>query len=158
MDRLTVRGMGRLHGTATSNLGIRKNNMHNLLATCIILAITTTVACASPCDGVDRSLTNKRKVALSIVIAKQLHASNVDVLQSFRSGSWSIIYVDTHEADPTFLFFAHFPPTSRYITMWSGAALINEEQEIKDWVLENVPGIPPQLAICFAWHVTKNRD
>lgn len=139
-------------------LAFGKTNMRNLLAACAVLAITTSVVCASPCDGVDRSITNKRKVALSIAIAKQLHASNVDVLQSFRSGAWSIIYVDTHETDSAFLFFSRSPLTSRYVTMWSGAASINEKQEIKDWTLKNAPGIPQQLARCFAWHVTKNRD
>jgi hypothetical protein len=112
---------------------------------------------ASPCDSVDRSLTNKRKVALAPEIARQLDASSVNVLQSFRTGDWSIIYVDSHSADDAFLFFAQDPLTHHYITLWSGAAVSNEEEEIKDWTLKNAPGIPPKLANCFAWHVTHDR-
>ena len=123
----------------------------------VVLVITSFCVCASPCDSVDRVLTNKRKAVLVPAITKQLHVSSVDILQSFKFGAWTIIYVDTHEADEVYLFYAHNPLTSRYITMWSGAAAINEEQEIKDWTLKNAPGIPPQLANCFAWHVTKGR-
>jgi hypothetical protein len=113
---------------------------------------------ASPCDGVIRSLSNERKTALAPAIAKQLNASNVDVLQSFQSGGWSIIYVDTHQADEAFLFYSHDPLTNRYITLWSGAAARYEEQDVKSWTIKNAPGIPPKLASCFAWHVTKDRD
>ncbi len=113
---------------------------------------------ASPCDGVNRSLTNGRKALLAPAIARQMGYKSVDVLQSFRSGDWSIIYVDTHESDETFLFYAHDPLTSRYVALWSGVAFINEEQSIKDGILKDAPGIPPTLAGCFAWHVTKDRD
>jgi hypothetical protein len=113
---------------------------------------------ASPCDTVERSLTDKSKAALSPEIAKQLRAQRVDVLQSFRFEGWTIIYVDSHEADEAFLFYSHDPLHSRYITMWSGAAAINEEQSIRAWTLKNARGIPPKLASCFAWHVTNDRD
>ena len=130
--------------------------MRNFLA--VVLLITTYIASASPCDDVDRTLTNERKVVLSTEIAKQLHVSNVDVLQSFRSGVWSIIYIDTHEADSAFLFFSSSPLTSRYITLWSGAPSIDEGQKIKEWTLNNAHGIPSRLAECFAWHVANNRN
>ena len=71
---------------------------------------------------------------------------------------WSIIYVDTHESDEAYVFYAHDPLRSRYVTLWSGAARMDEEQEIKVWTIKNAPGIPQKLAGCFAWHVTKNRD
>ncbi len=116
------------------------------------------VASASPCDGVDHHLSDETKTALAPALAKQLNVSVVDVLQSYRLGRWSIIYVDTHEADEAFLFFADDPLASHYVTLWSGAALRTEEKRIKRWVLKNAPGIPKRLASCFAWHVTKNRD
>jgi hypothetical protein len=116
---------------------------------------------ASPCDGVDRSLPNERKAALAPQIAKQLakqlDTAKVDVLESFQFRGWSIIYVDTHVSDETYLFYAHDPFTSRYITLWGGAAANFEETEIRNWTLKNAPGIPPKLASCFAWHVTKDR-
>jgi hypothetical protein len=113
---------------------------------------------ASPCDGVDRSLTTERRAALAPAIVKQLHVSIVDVLQSFRFGGWSIIYVATHQADEAFLFYARDPLKSHYVTLWSGGARLDEGQAIKDWVLKNAPSIPSKLADCFAWHVTKDRD
>jgi hypothetical protein len=83
---------------------------------------------------------------------------SVTVLQSFRLDDWRIIYIDTHQSDETFLFYAHDPLKSHFITEWSGAAMIDEEEEMKSWTLKNAPGIPLRLASCFAWHVTKDRD
>ena len=111
-----------------------------------------------PCNNVDRSLTDISKAALAPVIARQLRAERVDVLQSFRFGGWTILYVNSFDSDETFLFYPHDPLHTRYITMWGGAAAGNEEQSIKHWTLKNAPGIPPKLASCFAWHVTNDRD
>lgn len=123
-----------------------------------LFSMVTYGANASPCNGVDRSLSSNRKLALAPKIAKELYVASVDVLQSFRSHGWSIIYVDTHESDETFLFYPGDPMTARYVTLWGGAATIYEEGEIEKWVLKNVPKIPRKLARCFAWHVTHDRD
>ncbi len=112
----------------------------------------------SPCDKVSRALLSERKAVLAPEIAKQLNVKSVDVLQSFQLGSWQIIYVDTHESDEPFLFYSGDPLIRRYVTMWSGAACMDEEPEIRAWTLKNAPGIPRRLASCFAWHVTKSRD
>lgn len=103
-------------------------------------------------------MADERKVALLSQIAKQLNASEVDVLQSFSYGTWSIIYADTHESDEIFLFYEGDPLSKSYVVLWSGAARIDEEQEIKDWAIKNAPGIPQELAACFAWYVMKGRD
>lgn len=134
--------------------------MWNLIVSILVanLVATTSVACASPCDGVDRSLSKERSSKLAPVIAKQLHVASVDVLQSFGVGSWSVILVDTHESDEPFLLYAADPLGSQYITLWSGAATSDEEQRIMEWVIKNAPGIPLPLASCFARHVTKSRD
>ena len=126
-----------------------------LLATLILLTAT---ARAQPCSGINRQLDNERKAVLAPAIANQLQASAVDVLQLFKMGNWSIIYVDTHDADEVFLFYAADPLTSHYTTLWSGAAAKNEESKIRNWVINNAPGIPNRLAGCFAWHVTRDRD
>ena len=112
----------------------------------------------SPCDGVDRSLTNERKAALDRGVAKQLDNSSVDVQESFQIGSWSIIYVATHDSDDAYLFYSKDPLSSRPVATWGGVALRNEEREIKKWTIKNAPGIPLRLASCFAWHVTQDRD
>jgi len=157
--RRIVHGMAHLIGTGT----MAHNNKFDLVvvrsALIAAFVMATFGACAaSPCDGVDRSLTTERSVALAPEIAEQEHVPMVDVLQSFRFRGWSIIYVNTYQSDETFLFYAHDPLSSHYITEWSGGARLDEEQTIRKWVRENAPGIPSKLAGCFAWHVTKDRD
>ena len=108
----TVLGMERQHGIDTTDRIVRVKTMWNFLVSIFIATIVaiSSVACAStPCDGVNRSLSKERIVVLSPVIAKQLHVSTVDVLQSFRMDRWSIIYVETHESDEAFLFYADDP-------------------------------------------------
>jgi hypothetical protein len=113
---------------------------------------------ATPCDGIDRTLTDERRALLARALAKQLNTSRVDVLQSFRSGEWQIVYVDTHDSDESFLFFHADPLVSRYVTRWGGAAARFEEQAVREWTIKNAPRIPRKLASCFAWHVTQDRD
>jgi len=122
-------------GTGT----VTHNNNFNLMAVrsaliAAFVVVTFGAWAASPCSGVDHSLTTKRSVALAPEIAKQLHVPIVDVLQSFRFGGWSIIYVNTHQSDEVFLFYAHDPLRDHYVTLWSGAARIDEGQWIKEWV------------------------
>lgn len=44
------------------------------------------------------------------------------------------------------------------IHLWGGVALEDEEQEIRDLTLKDVPEITRPLARCFAWCVTKERQ
>jgi hypothetical protein len=124
---------------------------------CLVLAlflVTARVYAASPCAGMKRVLTEQRKAAVAPAIARHLKAQKVDVLQSFQSGDWSIFYVETHETENVYVFYAHDPLTSRYVTLWSGVAESDEGPAIKAWILKHAPGIPRSLASCFAWHVT----
>ncbi len=124
-----------------------------------VFVIATFGACAAtPCDGVDHSLTTERRVALAPAIARQLHVPVVDLLQSFRLHGWSIIYVETYQSDEAFLFYPHNPLRNHYVTLWSGAARTDEGKQIKKWAEKNAPGIPLKLAKCFAWYVTNNRE
>ena len=116
------------------------------------------VATANPCDDIDRSLSETRKAKLAPIIAMEEKVERVKVLQSFRSGNWHIVYIANYVSDEPFLFYHGDPLTTAPIIAWSGAATIYEEQEMKIWVLKNVPGIPENLASCFAWHVTLDRD
>jgi hypothetical protein len=114
---------------------------------------------STPCNGVDRSLSESRKKELTPAILKQEGLERVDVLQAFKSDGWIIVYVNTYISDEPYLFYSGDPAMAkRPITAWSGAAFVFETSEIKDWVLKNAPGIPDRLASCFAWHVTLNRD
>jgi hypothetical protein len=114
---------------------------------------------SNPCEGVARLIIARKNQKLTRAIAKQLKLSTVDVLQSYKADGWSIIYVDTHVSDETYLFYSGDPITATHpVTQWSGGAMIFETTEIEQWVIKNAPGIPKHLASCFAWHVTLNRD
>jgi hypothetical protein len=134
----------------------RQGNMRSLLL--IGLLLGAGVAVASPCDSVKRDLSESQRAEWAAVIAKQLDVPKVTVLQSFRSNAWTIVYVTTPNSDPPFLFFDRAPGKAHFVTLWSGGAQANEEASIHAWVIENAPGIPPDLAACFAWHVAKARD
>ena len=112
----------------------------------------------NPCDGVDRDLSDARRAQLAPAIAEQQGLKSVEILQSFSTKGWNIIYVNTHVSDEPFLFYSDNPATSLPVTVWSGAATIMETDEVESWVLKHAPGIPSKLASCFAWHVTLNRD
>jgi hypothetical protein len=127
------------------------------VAVALTLCISA-VHAETPCDGIDRSLTAEQRSTWAPELAKQEKVPKVTVLQSFHLDDWRIIYVDTHQSDETFMFYAQDPLKSHFITEWSGAAMIDEEEDMKSWTLENAPGIPLKLASCFAWHVTKDRD
>jgi hypothetical protein len=111
-----------------------------IFAAAVFTVYVSVAHAGSLCDGVDRSLTTEHRSAWAPEVAKQLSVSSVEVLQSFRLDGWNILYVDTHQSDEAFLFYARDPLTSHY------------------WALKNAPNIPLKLASCFAWHVTKDRD
>lgn len=121
-------------------------------------SLLSLAASAAPCDGIDRTLTDARKTELAPVIAKQIKVKAVDVLQSYREGTWHIIYAKTHVTDNAFIFFKADPLKSPYVVAWGGQARPDEEKDIARWVNSKAKGIPPMLAKCFAWHVTKDRD
>lgn len=123
-----------------------------------VTASPATSRTASPCDGVDRTLSDIDRREWPAPIATQLGVAKVDVLQSLAFGGWHIVYVNTHQSDQAFLFYAGDPRTHRYVTLWAGAAMADEEQEIFTWAIHDAPAIPARLAQCFAWHVTKHRD
>lgn len=61
---------------------------------------------STPCNGVDRSLSEARKKELAAAIAKQEGLESIDVYQSFKSDGWTIVYVDTHISDQPYLFYS----------------------------------------------------
>ena len=136
-------------------------HMHKLFIATLLLytaLVAKAVSGTTPCDGIDRSLPQAADSMLDREIAKQLHVAKADLLQSFKSDKWSILYVETHESDEVFLFYAGNPLTRHFVLTWSGAAGIDEEDDTRAWVMKHAKGIPRRLAACFAWHVTKDRD
>ena len=130
----------------------------NTLLIALSATAASVMAYASPCDGVDRTLTDAHKQQLAPVIAKQIKVRSVDVLQSYRDDKWHIIYVKTHVTENAFIFFKSDPLKNQYLVAWGGRADPDEEADIAKWVKQKAKGIPPKLAKCFAWHVTKDRD
>ena len=116
------------------------------------------VSAKTPCDGVDRHLLHGEKQKLMPPVARQIGAPHPTILQEFKFEDWSIVYADTGVSDETFIFYHGDPTRTHYVTIWSGAAGLDEESQIREWTVENAPGIPLRLAKCFAWHVTKDRD
>ena len=139
------------------NLFIAKH-IGRTVSLALLLAVTPLAYAASPCDGVDRTLSVAQKTTLAPAIASQLHVPSVDVLQMFRLRPWRIVYVATHQSDNGFLFYAQDPLTHPAVTSWAGGAAPDEQASIRHWVLTHAHGIPSRLAECFAWHVTQHRD
>ena len=110
------------------------------------------------CKEIERGITKERRLALAPNVAKQLNVANVDILQLWQMNEWSILYADTHETDEVYLFYSKEPLVNRYIVTWSGAARIDEYEEIKKWTIKNAPNIPLKLAECFSLHVTKKTE
>jgi len=59
--------------------------MGSVLIAAFVVATFSALA-ASPCDGVNHSLTTERRAVLAPVIAKQEHRPIVDILESFSFG------------------------------------------------------------------------
>jgi hypothetical protein len=120
----------------------------------LLLLAAYSHASATSCDAVSRKLTDAQRVAWASVLANQLSVSSVSVSQSFTLADWHIVYVDTPNTDSAFLFFHGDPISTHFVTLWAGAARIQEEGSIKTWVVKNASGIPAPLATCFAWYVS----
>lgn len=114
---------------------------------------------STPCDGVDRRLSDDRKAQLEIAIAKEQRREMVKVFESFNSDGWFILFTDASEGDEPYMFYSNDPVDGGHpVTLWSGAATIFETSEVEQWVKENAPGIPARVASCFAWHVTLSSE
>jgi len=122
------------------------------------LLLVSGVAAASPCDSIRRDLSDPERSAWATAIAGQLKVPTVTVLQAFGLEDWKIVYVQTPNSDPPFLFFQGAPDRARLVTLWSGGARPDEETSIRTWVIKNAPGIPSDLAKCFAWYVSNARE
>jgi hypothetical protein len=129
-----------------------------------VLIAATTPAVAAPCAKVDRTLSDSLRTQfapsieahLKTQLAPTAQVRAADVLNVFRVGSWHVVQVNTHVTDDPYLFYSKPPSNvSRYVAVWAGGAADSEGAEIAAWVIHNAPGIPTDLATCFAWYVTR---
>ncbi|HVJ52144.1 MAG TPA: hypothetical protein VM689_06770 [Aliidongia sp.] len=130
--------------------------MRLLLAGAALLLACVT-ARAEECDNsIDRSLAADQAAKLAPIIAKRTHTKPGEPIQSFRSGRWRILYLETPVPDDGLQLYAGDPLTARDVIIWGGVARTNEEDEIRDWVTSEAPGIPDELAACFASYVARD--
>ncbi|BEU96833.1 hypothetical protein ACDW_25380 [Acidovorax sp. DW039] len=135
------------------------------------LALHCFAQAATPCTGIDQSLSASQRRDYAAAIEQHLNqqlgpevqqkitTKPQDVRQVFRKGPWHIVYVYTHVSDEPFLFYTQPPhQAAAYLTAWAGSATDDEGPSIRAWVRKNAPGIPSSLASCFAWKVTTARD
>lgn len=125
--------------------------------TLIAATLSLPILAKTPCEGLTSKLSAAGQINWSAAIANQLQATTVDLLAVYGTAQWRIVYVDTHQADPVFLFYEGEPDSTQYTKLWSGAAMRSESGVIEEWALKHVPGIPKALASCFAWYVTVGR-
>jgi hypothetical protein len=112
-----------------------------------------------PCHGVDRTLSNADKLKLASAIKKSEQFEKVDILQLFSYNDWKIIHINTYKSDEIYLFFSNYPNgNNKSLSKWAGAATIFETSKIEKFIIKNTKFIPKELASCFAWHVTLNRN
>ncbi|MBO9666412.1 MAG: hypothetical protein J7501_06320 [Bdellovibrio sp.] len=128
----------------------------------ITVVISHKAMAAEVCNGVKRNLSTAQKNEYAIEVAKQLKRDNqavqtVNVLESYQLDNWRILKVDTKVGDIAYLFYSDSPLVGNYINLWAGVARPDETAEIELWVKKNVSKLPPKLAKCFSWQVTKRK-
>ena len=122
---------------------------------CALAALAATRAHASaPCEGVARG---RGEEALSIRIDAQLHDPKARALQTFAYDDWKIVQVALGNSAEVFVFYSADPLSSDTVAVWREAKDLDGVSQAKEWTVENAPGIPNQLARCFAVHVTAVR-
>lgn len=110
---------------------------------------------ADPCENVVHELSAPERSALEAGLSRSLSLPAVQVYARLKLGDWSVIYSDISPGDPTYGFFQADPLSGGVpVEYWSGGAPFYEVGDIFDWTTANVPGVPKELAECFAWYVT----
>jgi hypothetical protein len=110
---------------------------------------------ANPCVGVKRYLSKKRIGLLEAAISKEQGIRAVQIFSYFEYNRWFVVYSNASDGDEPFAFYSESPFTGAHPkAYWSGANAIFETDDLVEWTIKNVNGIPPKLAECFAWHTT----
>jgi hypothetical protein len=122
------------------------------------LLIAVSCANASPCDRLAKPLTPAQRATLSAAVAGQLQAPSAKIRRAYRLGNWHLLYVDTPGADEAFLFYRGDPLNRQYLVLWSGEGEKTRSSELRSWARLNAPGIPENLAKCFAWAADSKRQ
>jgi len=116
---------------------------------CLLLLTIFFITCSSNSKDLTWKLSIENKTKLEVSISRQLNFPLVKILRAYKYEEWSLFYVDTHETDEVFLFYKSNPFLNKYESLWSGVALKTEKEQIRNWTVKNIPGIPSALVDCF---------
>jgi hypothetical protein len=124
-------------------------------ALCALFALAASEAHASaPCEGVERG---RAVPPLSAHVAAQLSDPKAKALRTFSFDGWEIVEVMLGNARKAFVFYSSDPLRSDTVAIWRGDTDLDGVSQAREWTTENAPGIPNQLARCFAVRVTAVR-
>lgn len=122
-----------------------------LLLNALVLPLPQALA-ASPCKGVDTTLTEQRKSDYAALIADALDQdimpSKVSVMDFMQSGTWAVVYAEVPVADPGYFFFDFSSGKAEFKDVWGGIAEKSEAAEIAKWARDL--GTNKTIASCFA--------
>lgn len=105
---------------------------------------------ADACAGIDRSLAEADKSALTTTVARQLQLRGVTIKTSLRSEAWQVLQISARDADDSFVIYAGDPRSERYRDAIGLFALPESEKAIRAWIAENHAEMPAGLAGCVA--------
>ena len=92
-------------------------------------------------------------------LSESFSLASVDVFSTFQFGSWFVIYSDSSPGDPTYGLFPSDPRQGgEPIKFWAGGDAFYAVGDIAEWTIANVPGVPEELAECFAWSLTMGSE
>lgn len=119
-----------------------------------LLATTYPLAsyAGDPCATVDQHLTHNLEIQYASLIAESLDGkvrpSKVDVDSIMRSGTWTVVYASTPDADPGYFFFDSSSGENVFKDVWGGIAEKGEAPEIVRWARRL--GANKAISACFA--------
>jgi hypothetical protein len=132
-------------------------------ASLLLCLLLSSAVSAEPCASLEREVSGSDRKAFAVAIEHHLKAGfsasaaaiayvrAEDVLIVLQLGSWFIVKASTHASDDVYLFYGSRPDRAEnYKAIWGGAAAVHERPEIEAWAVEHAPGIPHELARCFA--------
>jgi len=108
------------------------------------LSFATAAQASAPCEGVVRDRDSARALLA-------LHDAKAHIVRSFSYDGWEIAQITLSNGTPVFMFLS----PGKLVAQWRGAWTLDEVSQAKEWTVESAPGIPNQLARCFAVRVTR---
>ena len=124
----------------------------------LVVAFAPRGASASPCDGVDRSMSPMEKASIVRAVSRDRNSNEVTIDPPLHWKSWWVVLGDGGTFDADYFFYHGDPSTTKLLGAIDTFYRPDEESWLLNWTRSHIPGIPPNLARCFAWHATKDPD